>query len=88
MTTINLTGQDLDLETIMPKLAKMKQMMVDRRPVWDKLTYAQRKKWVKSGKDDVMQIAYQIYQFLCDFFDGEEKEYEVSSSSSSSSSST
>jgi len=88
MATLNLTGQELELTTIRPKLATFKQMMVERRVIWDKLTYEQRKLWVKSEKDDAMTLAYQIYEFLSDFFGAEIRVYELSSSSSSSSTST
>lgn len=88
MATINLTGQDADFTTIRPKIIKMKQMMNDRKVIWDKLPHAKRKVWVTSGQDNIMTLAYQTYQFLCEFFDSEEKEHGETESISSSSSSS
>ena len=71
MADLDLTGQQLEYNDIAPKLQKLKNLMLDRKPIWDKISVAKRKKWVTSDKDPIMSLAYQIHEWLDERFFGE-----------------
>ena len=75
MAILNLTNQIIAHNEIAPKLQHMKSLLVARKIMWDKLSIKQRKKWVVSEKDPIMNIAWSIYKYLdSNFFeDTEEK---------------
>ena len=66
MTTINLSGQQLEREDIAPKLQKLKNWMNERKIIWDKLDYETRCKWIRHAAthDPIMDIAWDVYKYL------------------------
>jgi len=68
MTTINLSGQELERQDIQPKLIKLKQLMDQRKVIWDKIPDGKRKKWVTLDKDPIMSLAWDVYKYLKDNF--------------------
>lgn len=55
----------------MPKLNRMQKLMDQRLPIWQKLPRSKKVKWIKSGKDPVMTLAWTIYKYLRNNFFGE-----------------
>lgn len=72
MATLNLTGQQDIKNDIAPKLLQLKQAMEARKDIWDKLSIEKKKKWITSGKDPVMNISWDVYNYLRNKFFGEE----------------
>jgi len=72
MTTLNLSGQDLERDDIVPKLLKLKTLLDDRKEIWQRISVAKRKLWVTSEKDPIMDIAYDIHKYLDNNFFGED----------------
>lgn len=70
MTTLNLTGQNLEREDILPKIIKLKSLMNERKTIWDKLPYKKQNAWVMSDKDPIMALAWSVHRYLKDFFKG------------------
>ena len=71
MTTLNLSGQQLEREDIQPKLQKLKGWMNERKVIWDKLPPEKKQKWIKNASqvDPIMDIAWDVYKYLLKFFD-------------------
>jgi hypothetical protein len=68
---IELSQQSKPGDTIAPKIQQLRTAMDERIPVWTKLSLEQKTKWVKSGKDPIMVLAWQIYKYLRDNFFGD-----------------
>jgi hypothetical protein len=64
MALLQLTNQENAKKQIAPKLVQLRQLLDSRKELWQKIDAADRKKWVQSGKDPIMTIAWQIYQYL------------------------
>ena len=64
MAELNLTDQLAEKDAIQPKVNKLSQLMNQRKPFWDKASLEQRKKWINSGKDPIMSLAWTIYKYL------------------------
>jgi len=64
MTTLNLTGQGLDRDDIQPKIVKLRNLMIQRKSMWDKASCAHKKVWIKSNKDPIMTLAWDVYKWL------------------------
>lgn len=76
MAELNLTNQETIKEIIAPKLLQLKQTMDARKEIWDKLPIEKKKKWIASGKDPIMNIAWDVYKYLRNnFFGSETDEY-------------
>ena len=77
MTDLNLTGQNVERINIAPKLLKMKNLMIERKVIWDKLPVEKKKLWIQhaSTKDPIMDIAWDVYKWLRDniFYDDKVK---------------
>ncbi len=74
MATLNLTGQNAERTTIAPKLLRLKQLLDERKVIWSKIPVEKKKKWIKSEKDPVMNLAWDIYKYLDKNFFGERGE--------------
>lgn len=61
---LTLTGQQTDYNQIAPKLLKLKQNLDLRKPIWDRLPIEKKRQWVTSGKDPIMNAAWDIYKYL------------------------
>jgi len=71
---LNLTDQETEKAAIAPKLLKLKQLLDERKLIWDKLPDEKRKKWIQSGKDPVLDIAWDMYKYLHkNFFKGADR---------------
>lgn len=68
MADLNLSGQSTLAAAIQTRVAQLKTAMDDRLPVWQKLSDEKKKKWVTSGKDPIMTLAWNIYKYLRDNF--------------------
>jgi len=72
MAILNLSDQTTLRNTIAPKIQFLKTAMNARKVIWDKLSPEKKKKWVTSGKDPIMSLAWSVYRYLRDnFFDAE-----------------
>lgn len=72
MSQLNLTGQQDVHNLIAPKIQELKNVMDARKNIWNKLPIEKKKKWVISGKDPIMNIAWNVYKYLRNNFFGEE----------------
>ena len=68
MTDLNLSNQQTAVNTIQPYITALKDRMDNRKAVWDKLSDEKKIKWVKSGKDPIMTLAWNVYRYLRDNF--------------------
>ena len=68
MTDLNLSNQQTAVNTIQPYITALKARMDNRKAVWDKLSDEKKIKWVKSGKDPIMTLAWNVYRYLRDNF--------------------
>ena len=74
MSTLNLTGQLTEKNSIEPSLTKLKSLLEQRRVVWDKFSYESKEVWVNSKKDPVIDSAYSFYQYLHSYFNGKDND--------------
>lgn len=72
MATLNLTGQEVERVDINPKIVKLKNLMDQRKPIWDKISPEKRKQWVLSDKDPIMSLAWSVFKYLKSNFFGED----------------
>jgi len=68
MTDLNLTGQSTSAGQIQTRINQLKTAMDLRLAVWNKLSDEKKKKWVTSGKDPIMTLAWNVYKYLRDNF--------------------
>lgn len=68
MTILNLTGQEIDRDEILPHILNLWLSMQDRKPIWDKISPEKRSVWVNKSVDDdkdpIMALAFDIYRKL------------------------
>jgi hypothetical protein len=69
MATITLTGQATLAAGISPKLLQLKNALIARKPIWDKLPPEKRLAWAKGTKDPIMVLARDTYLFLDAIFE-------------------
>lgn len=72
MSQLNLTGQQNVYNLVAPKIQELKNAMDARKNIWNKLPIEKKKKWVTSGKDPIMNIAWSVYKYLRNNFFSEE----------------
>jgi len=72
MADLRLAGQSVERDDVQPKLIKLKNLMNQRKTIWQKLPFAKRKAWVTSEKDPIIDIAWDIYNYLDTNFFGEQ----------------
>lgn len=65
---LNLTGQSTVKNQIQTEIVQLQDLMDQRLPIWNKLSVEQQKHWVLDGKDSVMTLAWQTYNYLRGFF--------------------
>lgn len=61
---LNLTGQNQKANAIRPYLVELKTQMDKRKLLWDKISDDKKKRWVKSEKDPIMNLAWQTFTYL------------------------
>lgn len=69
---LNLTGQNIEYADVAPKLLKLKQLMDQRKAIWDRLDLNQRKKLVQllapnPGKDVIFEVALDMVRYFRNF---------------------
>ena len=64
MADLVLTGQAIERDDVQPKLIKLKNLMDQRKVIWQKIKPAKRKAWVLSGDDPIMDVAWDVYNYL------------------------
>lgn len=68
MANLNLTNQQQERDQIAPFIQQLKDKLNQRKPIWDKLSDKKKKKWITSGKDPIMTLAWQTRKFLNNLF--------------------
>jgi len=68
MTEIRLINQQAYTNNIAPKINILKNQLDDRKDVWARVSLEKKKQWVTSGKDPIMTLAWQMYNYLRDNF--------------------
>ena len=72
MATLNLTDQATLASAVQTRINQFRNAMELRKEVWMRLSKEKKVAWIKSGKDPIMTLAWQIYRYLRDnFFDAE-----------------
>ena len=72
MTVLDLSNQTVDAADIQLKVVKLKGALDARRELWGRLDVDEKRAWVKSGKDPIMTLAWQIYKYLKPWFEQED----------------
>ena len=67
-TSLKLVSQQTYRDQIAPKINQLKTQLDLRKPIWAKCSIEKKKQWVKSDKDPIMTLAYQMYEYLNDNF--------------------
>lgn len=71
MARLNLKNQAQAVSQIKPKLTQFRNQMELRKELWHRAPMNKKRYWVKSGKDPIMALAFQIYDYLDkNFFGG------------------
>ncbi len=73
MAELNLTTQTTKATTIQIQVNVLKTAMDQRKPFWDRMPIDKKKAWIASGRDPIMNLAWDMFKYLNDnFFHGEE----------------
>ena len=72
MADLVLTGQATSAGQIQTRITQLRNSMDLRKEIWDRLPVEKKKKWITSGKDPIMTLAWQVYRYLRDNFFGQE----------------
>ena len=72
MADLVLTGQATSTGQIQTRITQLRNSMDLRKEIWDRLPVEKKKKWITSGKDPIMTLAWQVYRYLRDNFFGQE----------------
>jgi hypothetical protein len=64
MSDLSLGGQAVERDDVNPKLVKLKNLMDQRKDWWKRIGFDKRKTWVLSGEDPIIDIAWDIYNYL------------------------
>ena len=68
MAEFRLINQQAYANNIAPKVQVLKNQLDDRIDVWQRVSIEKKKQWVTSGKDPIMTLAWQMYNYLRDNF--------------------
>ena len=71
MANLDLTGQQAYADSMAPKIQSLKNRLDERSIIWEKLSTTKKKKWITSGKDPIMTIAWQMFKYLRNNFFGD-----------------
>ena len=69
MAILDLMNQTVARNEIFPKLQDMESLMDGRKVIWEKLSIEQKKSWLLSREDPIMNIAWDNYKYLDGFFE-------------------
>ena len=68
MADLVLVDQEAYRDNILPKMLLLKKQLDLRADIWAKVSDEKKKKWVTSGKDPLMTLAFQMGQYFKDNF--------------------
>lgn len=68
MADLNLIDQETYKTQIQPKMIQLKNQLDLRSEIWAKIDQTKKKKWITSGKDPIMTLAFQMGQYFKDNF--------------------
>ncbi len=68
MARLNLINQETYKAQILPKMIQLKNQLDARADIWAKLDRDKKRRWVKSDKDPIMKLAFQMGQYFRDNF--------------------
>ncbi len=73
MADLTLTGQSTSAGQIQTRINQLKVEMDKRKPFWDKMPIEEKRLWIKSNKDPIMSLAWEVFKYLNNnFFRNEE----------------
>lgn len=72
MADLNLTGQANSANQIQQRINLLRNLMDQRKPFWDRMDIEKKRQWIRSGKDPIMTLAWEVYKYLRNNFFGEE----------------
>lgn len=61
---LNLTGQTTASGQIQTRVTQLRNLMEQRKAIWQRLPIEKKRAWIKSGKDPVMALAWDVYKYL------------------------
>ena len=68
MANLTIIDQAAYKNSIQPKMVLLKQQLDLRSEIWAKVSIEKKKAWIKSGKDPIMTLAFQMGQYFKDNF--------------------
>ena len=72
MATLNLTDQVTNASQIQTEINFLKTLLNQRKPFWDRMSIEKKRIWIKSNKDPVMTLAWEVFKYLKNNFFREE----------------
>ena len=64
MADLTLSNQATEKALIESKTNDLRSLMESRKEVWQRLPEESKKKWLDSGKDPVLMLAYDTWKYL------------------------
>ena len=64
MANLTIINQEAYKDNILPKMLLLKQQLYLRAEIWAKIPFDKKKKWITSGKDPIMMLAFQMGQYF------------------------
>lgn len=68
LSELKLVSQKTYKTQIQPKMLLLKKQLDLRSEIWAKIPIEKKKKWITSGKDPIMNLAFQMGQYFKDNF--------------------
>lgn len=68
MADLVLLNQQQYADNVAPKMQILKTQLDLRKDIWDKISIEKKKKWITSGKDPIMTLAWNIHKYLSENF--------------------
>ena len=72
MAKLTLNNQRQASNAVKTRTDDLKTLLDSRRAIWEKLPFEQKRVWIRDGKDPVMSLAWEVYDFLDQNFFGRE----------------
>jgi hypothetical protein len=69
MTIINLAGQQTLATNLTPAFNAWKNALIDRKPVWNKISPQKRLAWINSNKDPIMDLVMDNFSWISTLVD-------------------
>ena len=68
MADLTIASQKAVADQVQVKTSELNTELDKRKEVWNRMPVEKKKKWIASGKDPVMSLAWQNYRYLRDNF--------------------